>query len=259
MKIIETNIKWVKPLSKRPRTDYIVLHHAEASKCTVEQVDSWHKQKDWSGIGYHFFVRKDGTIYRGRPLDTMGAHVSGMNSVSIGICAEGSYTTETMPAAQKKAICELLVYLKDKHYPLASIVGHREIGNSDCPGKKYPLDDIRNNYRKIAAGELREYTSVNDIVWELQHRGIISNSDIWIKKSEKDTNTYWLLRKICHYIRTKKSKENERQMYTKPQYIAWDLWHRGIISSVDYWKTRMQSDENIYWLAKKALDYIRTN
>ena len=197
-KIIETNIKWASSLSKRPRTDYIVLHHAEASKCTVEQVDSWHKQNGWAGIGYHFFVRKDGTIYRGRPLDTMGAHVNGMNSRSIGICAEGSYMTETMPEAQKKAICELLVYLKDKYYPVASIVGHKEVGQSNCPGKNFPLSEIKNNYRNIAR---QEYTSLNDIVWELNHRGIITDSSLWLKKGT-DKNIYWLLRKMCQYIRT---------------------------------------------------------
>lgn len=198
MRIIETNIKWASSLSKRPRTDYIVLHHAEASKCTVEQVDSWHKQNGWAGIGYHFFVRKDGTIYRGRPLDTMGAHVSGMNSRSIGICAEGSYMTETMPEAQKKAICELLVYLKDKYYPVASIVGHKEVGQSNCPGKNFPLSEIKNNYRNIAR---QEYTRLNDIVWELNHRGIITDSSLWLKKGT-DKNIYWLLRKVCQYIRT---------------------------------------------------------
>ncbi|MBQ7574630.1 MAG: N-acetylmuramoyl-L-alanine amidase [Clostridia bacterium] len=198
MNIIETNIKWASSLSKRPRTDYIVLHHAEASKCSVEQVDSWHKQNGWAGIGYHFFVRKDGTIYRGRPLDTMGAHVSGMNSRSIGICAEGSYMTETMPEAQKKAICELLVYLKDKYYPVASIVGHKEVGQSNCPGKNFPLSEIKNNYRNIAG---QEYTRLNDIVWELNHRGIITDSSLWLKKGA-DKNIYWLLRKICQYVRT---------------------------------------------------------
>lgn len=198
MRIIETNIKWASSLSKRPRTDYIVLHHAEASKCTVEQVDSWHKQNGWAGIGYHFFVRKDGTIYRGRPLDTIGAHVSGMNSRSIGICAEGSYMTETMPEAQKKAICELLVYLKDNYYPTASIVGHKEVGQSNCPGKNFPLSEIKNNYRNIAR---QEYTRLNDIVWELNHRGIITDSSLWLKKGT-DKNIYWLLRKVCQYIRT---------------------------------------------------------
>ncbi len=153
MKIIESDIKWTGVLSKRSRTDYIALHHAEASKCTVQDIDLWHKQNGWAGIGYHFFVKKDGTVYRGRPIDSMGAHVSGMNDRSIGICAEGKYTTETMPDVQKKAICELLVYLKDNFYPTASIVGHREIGESDCPGKNYPLDEIKKNYRNIAKQE----------------------------------------------------------------------------------------------------------
>ncbi|MCD8391539.1 MAG: N-acetylmuramoyl-L-alanine amidase, partial [Firmicutes bacterium] len=99
--IIETDWNWNGTLSNRASTDYIALHHAEASSCTAADVDSWHKANGWAGIGYHFFVRKDGSIYRGRPLDKMGAHVSGYNNKSIGICAEGAYMTETMPAAQK--------------------------------------------------------------------------------------------------------------------------------------------------------------
>lgn len=258
MKIIETNIKWVKPLSKRPRTDYIVLHHAEASKCTVEQVDSWHKQKDWAGIGYHFFVRKDGTIYRGRPLDTMGAHVSGMNSVSIGICAEGKYMTEIMPDAQKKSICELLVYLKDNYYPAASIVGHREIGESDCPGSKYPLTEIKNNYRNIA-NSVKEYTKINDILWELKHRGVLSNTDLWLKKANEDKDIYWYLRKLCQYIRTKTTKESEKVMYTKTHDIVWDLWYRRVISDMNLWTEKATTNSNVYDLLKKSLDYVRTH
>ena len=156
--IIETKWRWNGLLSQRSHTDYIALHHAEASTCTAQQVDEWHKSNGWSGIGYHFFVRKDGSIYRGRPLNSMGAHVSGMNNCSIGICAEGKYSTETMPDTQKRAICQLLVYLKDNYYPSAKIVGHREIGDSDCPGKNYPLEDIKNNYRAYAGEEVDEVT-----------------------------------------------------------------------------------------------------
>ncbi len=149
--IISPNWHWNGALANRARTDYIALHHAEASSCTAEQVDQWHKENGWSGIGYHFFVRKDGKIYRGRPLDKQGAHVYGMNNRSIGICAEGKYSTETMPDEQKRAICRLLAYLKDCYYPNAQIVGHKEIGDSDCPGRNYPLEDIKQNYRAYAA------------------------------------------------------------------------------------------------------------
>ena len=149
MNIIKTNWNWTGVLSNRASTDYIVLHHAEASSCTAADVDRWHKANKWIGIGYHFFVRKDGSIYEGRPLWSMGAHVSGKNNCSIGVCAEGKYTSETMPLTQKTAICELLVYLKEM-YPQAQIVGHKEIGESDCPGSKYPLADIKKNYVKYA-------------------------------------------------------------------------------------------------------------
>ena len=145
MNIIEVAYKWHGGFTKRSRTDFIALHHAEAVKCTPQDIHSWHVSNGWTGIGYHFFVRKDGTIYRGRPLDVVGAHVQGMNSCSIGICAEGDYHTKekTMPQAQKKSIIELCQYLKKNYYPNAKIVGHREIGDSNCPGRYYPLDEIK--------------------------------------------------------------------------------------------------------------------
>ncbi len=146
MNIIETDWKWSGTLSDRVSTDYIALHHAAAVTCTAAQVHEWHKENGWSGIGYHFFVRKNGEIYRGRPLGTMGAHVQGKNNSSVGICAEGDYDKETvMPALQEKAIKELLRYLK-AIYPKAEIAGHGEIGESDCPGKYYPLDDMKKYY-----------------------------------------------------------------------------------------------------------------
>ena len=145
MNIIETDWEWNGALSRRSSTEYIALHHAEAVTCTAKQIHEWHKSNGWSGIGYHFFVRKNGEIYRGRPLWTLGAHVQGMNNCSIGICAEGDYHNRdrVMPEAQKQAIKELVTYLKGI-YPEAKIVGHREIGDSNCPGRYYPLKEMKN-------------------------------------------------------------------------------------------------------------------
>ncbi len=145
MNIIETDWEWNGALSRRSSTEYIALHHAEAVTCTAKQIHEWHKSNGWSGIGYHFFVRKNGEIYRGRPLWALGAHVQGMNNCSIGICAEGDYHNrdKVMPEAQKQAIKELVTYLKGI-YPEAKIVGHREIGDSNCPGRYYPLEEMKN-------------------------------------------------------------------------------------------------------------------
>lgn len=144
MNVIVTDWNWGGELTLRSRTDYIVLHHAAARSCTAEQVDKWHKDNGWIGIGYHYFVRKNGTVYRGRSENTVGAHVSGLNHCSIGICAEGDYDRETaMPSAQMAAIAELIRELRTRH-PRAKVVGHREVGSSDCPGRYYPLNALKN-------------------------------------------------------------------------------------------------------------------
>ena len=143
MKVIETEWNWKSGLSRRAKTNVIVLHHAAAHTCTAQQIDNWHKGNGWAGIGYHFFVRKDGSIYRGRPEWAVGAHASGRNSDTIGVCVEGNYDLETnMPTLQKNAVKDVLSYLKDK-YPTAGIKAHREVGATGCPGKYYPLQEMK--------------------------------------------------------------------------------------------------------------------
>ncbi len=147
-KIIETNLKFRRPLGRRSKTDYIVLHHAAASRCTAEDIHRWHLERGWPGFGYHFLVRKDGTIYRGRPLDTIGTHVANNNGNTIGICAEGNFEVEKMPAVQQQALTELVAYLKTI-YPQVKVVKHRDLSPSACPGKNYPFE-------QIAAGTIKK-------------------------------------------------------------------------------------------------------
>jgi len=142
VKIIEKNLKFNGNLGRRTRTDYIVLHHADKSQASVEDIHRIHLNKGWAGIGYHYFVRKDGSIYRGRPRDAVGAHCLGYNDRSLGICAEGDFEKEHMPVAQWKAILWLVNELK-KIYPKAQVVGHRDLNATACPGRYYPLAEIK--------------------------------------------------------------------------------------------------------------------
>lgn len=48
---------------------------------------------------------------------------------------------------------------------------------------------------------VRLIETVNDIVWELAERGIITDKELWLEKLEKDKNAYWLARKCVNYIR----------------------------------------------------------
>ena len=143
MNIIEKTYNWNGKLSNRKATNRIILHHAESKSCTADDIHRWHLANGWAGIGYHFFVRKDGSIYRGRPENDIGSHVKGSNSDSIGICFEGSYMTETMSQIQINAGRELVVYLKKK-YGISKVQKHKDVCSTNCPGTNFPFDAIVN-------------------------------------------------------------------------------------------------------------------
>ena len=142
MNIIETNLNFSK-LDKRGATNRLILHHTGVEVLqSVEVIHNYHKNSlNYAGIGYHFYVRKDGQVYRGRPEDTIGAHAYGSNSDSIGICAEGNFEKETMSDAQRNSIVELLKYLTNK-YSISKIQGHKDVCQTSCPGKNYPMQEI---------------------------------------------------------------------------------------------------------------------
>lgn len=127
-------------LTKRTVTDRIILHHA-AGNGSVESVHNYHKSLGWSGIGYHYYVRKDGSIYRGRPEEMVGGHTSGYNYCSIGVCAEGNFETESMSDAQREAIRALVLDIRTR-YPDTQTIRHKDVAATACPGKNYPFDYI---------------------------------------------------------------------------------------------------------------------
>lgn len=149
MKINESNLKFRYPFRTRKNTSYIIIHHAEATECTIQDIHQWHLNKKWSGCGYHYFIRKDGSIHRGRPLNKIGAHCKGNNSCSVGICLEGNFMKYEMSEVQKQSLINLCSHLITL-YPGAEIKGHRELYSTDCPGIIFPLTEIK---EKIGQGE----------------------------------------------------------------------------------------------------------
>lgn len=154
MTITNPGLKFTNSLSKRAKTTAIILHHAAASRCSVQEVHSWHLSNGWKGIGYHFFVRKDGSVWQGRPLDRLGAHAKEANSYSVGVCFEGDYTRETMPAAQLAAGQELVGYIKSKYPGITKILRHKDVCATTCPGANFP-------FNKIASGKASGGDTVN--------------------------------------------------------------------------------------------------
>ncbi|MCG8540731.1 MAG: N-acetylmuramoyl-L-alanine amidase [Clostridia bacterium] len=91
MKIIEINLKLINKLKKLNSPSIIVIHHAAHSSATVNDIRRWHLENGWSRFGYHFLIRKDGQIYRGRPENPVESYIKGYNSISLGICIEWDY------------------------------------------------------------------------------------------------------------------------------------------------------------------------
>lgn len=148
LNIIDPGLVWADDLSYTNKPEYLVLHHIEARYATVYDIHQWHINNTWAGIGYHFYIRKDGSIYRGRPEKARGAHCLGSNENSIGISCEGSFMTETyMTEAQKNSLIALGTYLRKK-YNLGNVYGHRDLNQTDCPGTYFPLEEAKTSILK---------------------------------------------------------------------------------------------------------------
>ena len=106
---------------------------------SVQDIDRWHRARGWRyGCGYHYVVRRDGSIETGRPLEMIGAHVVGHNAHSIGICYEGGLdaageAADTRTPEQKQTLRRLLEQLHER-FPYAVIVGHHDLNPMKaCP------------------------------------------------------------------------------------------------------------------------------
>lgn len=139
VRVKETYLSF-RSLTNREQTDVIILHHigntnADVSAATVHR---WHLANGWAGIGYHYLIRKDGTIERGRPRDTVGAHCYGENWHSVGVNIVGNFETNEPTAAQIDA-AERLVAVLCRLYGLRpsgeTIKGHCDFNATACPGE----------------------------------------------------------------------------------------------------------------------------
>lgn len=119
----------------------IIVHcsaTAEGKDFTVADIKKWHLARGFSDIGYHYVIYRDGSINKGRDESKIGAHCTGHNSHSIGVCyiggcaSDGKTPKDTRTAAQKVALVKLLKELRVK-YPNAKIYPHYKFANKACP------------------------------------------------------------------------------------------------------------------------------
>ena len=143
MKIVETNLKFKNTPQKRLTTNKIVIHHSASKVANAQLIHQWHIARGWSGMGYHFLVRKEGGIVEtGRPINTIGVHCTGQNNDSVGICFEGDFDRETMTNEQLQTGRELIAYLREIYGQNIRIVRHKDLMATDCPGKNFPFEAL---------------------------------------------------------------------------------------------------------------------
>lgn len=166
----------------------IVLHHILAKNATVEEIHEWHLANGWSGIGYNEYIRKDGTIYICRG-DFVGSHCQGQNSKSYGIAVEGDYSQELiMPSTQKQVLIERIRYHQSRLPHLIGIFPHSYFGNSNCPGKNFPLAEVLGELEKADKKVDEAYKNCVDVVAkELE----LNTPEYWYK--HQDVNVHRLI------------------------------------------------------------------
>jgi hypothetical protein len=142
-----------------PRTwRYIVIHHSASMRGSAQSFDDSHRrERGWKSLGYHFVIgngidQGDGLVVAGPRWygQEAGAHANAVeyNEHGIGICLVGNFDEQPPTPAQWSMVRKLVARLATKYgIPSYNIFGHNQIrrgGTTACPGKLFPLNELRN-------------------------------------------------------------------------------------------------------------------
>lgn len=147
------------PASQAREWKYIVLHHTAVNSGDVDSIHQAHlKNKDksgkpWLGIGYHFVVGNGQGMNDGEVEPTFrwkqqlpGAHagVADYNQRGIGVVLVGNFEERPPTTMQLKAVKQLIGLLtKEYSIPASGIIGHGDVKATECPGKMFPMQEVR--------------------------------------------------------------------------------------------------------------------
>jgi len=177
--ILKNNLQFRGGFRKRPKTERIVIHHSASSpKTTIEDIHRWHLQRNWAGIGYHYVIYSDGTIYRGRPEWARGAHAwldekHEANTNGLGICLIGNFEIGKPTEEQINSLIWLIHNIW-KRYPSPElpVIGHKDVMPTSCPGKNFPWEELKKRLEVGPMSEQPEQWKL-DIVKEAKEAGLI--------------------------------------------------------------------------------------
>lgn len=122
----------------------IIIHHSATTSGDVVSFNNYHiNTNGWYMVGYHYVIKKDGTIQQGRPLTVVGAHAGNNNYDSVGICLVGNFEKEKPTEKQYDSLAKLIKYVKEEVGKDLTVICHRDVNNTACPGKNFNVKDIK--------------------------------------------------------------------------------------------------------------------
>jgi N-acetylmuramoyl-L-alanine amidase len=152
----------------------IIIHCAatpEGRHFTAADIDRWHKQRGWAGIGYHKVVLLDGTVERGRPDDQVGAHTRGHNSGSLaivyigGVDSKGNPKDTRTPEQREALFHEVMEWMEQYDIPVENVYGHYEFAAKACPS--FDMDEFRDELEEMMITEDELELMMRDIHEEI--------------------------------------------------------------------------------------------
>lgn len=189
------------PHSMTPQ--FIVIHNTANDASAKNEVA--YMRNNTNSTSYHYAV-DDKEVRQAIPYNRNAYHAGdgergdgNRKGISIEICYSKSGGERFLQAEDNAAkfVAELL---KEFGWGLDKVTKHQDFSGKYCPHRTLDLGWER-FITKVRGYMITELTEINDIVFELSSRGIISNTDLWLLKMKSDTNSYWLARKMVHYIR----------------------------------------------------------
>ena len=153
----------------RKITDMIFVH-CSATKPSmdidIKDIDRWHRERGFLKVGYHFVIKRDGTLQKGRDLMEAGAHVKSYNHRSVGIAMVGGVAEHDVNVPQDNftepqwvTLKNLVLELKEQ-FPEAVVKGHNEVSSKACPSfdvQKWLMEKEIIKVAKITTDEEKQF------------------------------------------------------------------------------------------------------